>query len=323
MARLMGMLADRLSAGDPVSDHLLGWPGDPSVHADSVPLRLAGALHALRLEGLALADVYPPNDVSDDALWDAVSTVMRDHASRILQWLESAPQTNEVRRAAMILPALAWLNERFQRPTALFELGASGGLNLRADLFRLDAGERVLGAEESDVTLEPDWRGSPPVGELPVIVHRSGVDLNPLDPLSAEGRLRLLAYLWPDQPERLARTEAAISLAQRAPAALDTEDAGAWLAEALSQPMPGVMRVVFHTVAWQYFPPETRRRAVRAIAQAGASATSSSPLARISVEGDGGRGAAITVTAWPGGDTVAMGRADFHGRWVDWHPGMS
>ncbi|TAG24601.1 MAG: DUF2332 family protein, partial [Rhodobacterales bacterium] len=51
MARLMAGLAEALVPGDPVSDAVLGWAGDPRSGADSVPLRLAGGLHALVLSG--------------------------------------------------------------------------------------------------------------------------------------------------------------------------------------------------------------------------------------------------------------------------------
>ena len=50
-ARLCRLLADRLAPGDPVSDRVLAWPGDPSHRADALPLRLAGALHGLVRRG--------------------------------------------------------------------------------------------------------------------------------------------------------------------------------------------------------------------------------------------------------------------------------
>jgi hypothetical protein len=51
MERLMAGLATALQVGDPVADRVLGWQGDPSSRAASVPLRLAGGLHALILTG--------------------------------------------------------------------------------------------------------------------------------------------------------------------------------------------------------------------------------------------------------------------------------
>ncbi len=320
MGQLMRLFSERLEAGDPVSDHILAWPGNPFSYADSVPLRVAGALHALRLDGLALGDVYPPNQVDDATLWDAVSDAMRTHSARVLRWLESAPQTNEVRRSAMIMPALALLHERYQCPVALYELGASGGLNLRPDQFRFETEAGALGPENSTVRLTPEWRGEPFSGALPEVVRRAGVDLNPLDPANPEHELRLLAYLWPDQVDRVARTQAAIDLARRTPAELAAGDAAGWLEQQLASHDPGAMAVVFHTIAWQYFPEATKTRAEAALQAAGARASSDAPFAHLSVEADGGKGAAIVLRTWPGERVEALGRADFHGRWVAWSP---
>lgn len=318
MHRLMSLFAGRLAPGTEVADRLLNWPGDCSYRGDSVPLRLAGALHALKLRSIALSRVYPPNEPSDDALWSAVSAALGSHGDRILGWLDRAPQTNEVRRAAVILPVLAGLHDRLGLPVHLMELGCSGGLNLSMDEFRLDAGQGVLGNPRSAVVLSPDWRGPKPLGILPPIIGREGVDVTPIDPATEEGRLRLLAYLWPDQPERIARTDAAIDIARTHQAGIDRADAGAWLDAALPRRPKGALTVVYHTVAWQYFPPASQARAMAAIDRAARTGGEASPLARVAMEGDGGEGAVISLTTWPGGRTHRIGRADFHGRWIDW-----
>jgi hypothetical protein len=37
------------------------------------------------------------------------------------------------------------------------------------------------------------------------------------------------------------------------------------------------------------------------------------------MEADGDmRSAAVSLTLWPGGESAALGRADFHGRWAEW-----
>ena len=313
----MLLCAERLEPGTPVTDRVLGWPGDPRPQSDNLPLRLAGALHALRLEGLALEDVYPPYQVEDETLWLAIEDAFEAFAQRILTWLENAPQTNEVRRSAAILPALALIEQAFQRPLEVFELGASGGLNLFADQFLLQLPGTSIGTEKATVCLQPDWTGPLPPTDLPHILSRRGVDLNPLDPKSAGDQLRLLAYLWPDQPDRLHRTRAAIDIAANAPARIDTADAGDWLMDGLSKPSTAG-RIVYHTIAAQYFPPQTKSKVAEALVQAGARATPPSPLAHLSMEADGGRGAAVTLTLWPGGETHEIARADFHGRWIDW-----
>ncbi|MFN4193591.1 MAG: DUF2332 family protein [Tabrizicola sp.] len=168
MERLMTGLANRLEPGDPVADRVLGWPGDPSSKSDSVPLRLAGGLHAL---------------------------ILTDKA-----------------------PALA-------------AACASG----------------------------------------------------------------------------IARTRTALDLATQIRPQVDRADAADWLETRLAPPEPGALHLVFHTVAWQYFPTATRARALRAI-EAGSRHT---PIAHFSMEADG---AALTLTLWPCGETIPLGRADFHGR---------
>jgi len=107
-------------------------------------------------------------------------------------------------------------------------------------------------------------------------------------------------------------TEAAITIARQVPAEISSGDAGAWAESVLAEPSPGRTRVLFHTVAWQYFPETTKVCALAAME------ATSSPLVRFAMEADGGRGARLTLTHYPSGEVQELGRADFHGRWVDW-----
>ena len=132
MRQLLDLLADRLEPGTPVADRLFNWQGDLRPSGHSVPLRLAGGLHALVLTHPKsdLAGVYPPNSSTDDALWAAVSAALEQYNDFFQNWLDSPPQTNEVRRSAALIPAANWLAARFDLPLVLSELGASAGLNL-------------------------------------------------------------------------------------------------------------------------------------------------------------------------------------------------
>ena len=64
---------------------------------------------------------------------------------------------------------------------------------------------------DASVALTPVWDGALPPDTTPLIAARRGVDLNPLNPCNPEDAFRLRAYLWADQPERIASTEAAIA----------------------------------------------------------------------------------------------------------------
>jgi hypothetical protein len=316
MARLMAGLADGLAPGDPVSDAVLGWTGDPSPRATSLPLRLAGGLHALVLSGqdpeLAAAYACPDADPTKAAL-----AAIRRHPATLLSWLASPPQTNEVRRSAVLIAAAHWLTARFGLPLVLSELGASAGLNLLWDRYALSLPGQTFGPDSPALTLAPDWTGPLPPADPPVVTARRGVDLAPPDPVT--DRLRLLAYIWADQPDRIARTEAALDLAAQARPAVDRGDAGDWLETRLATRCDGAVHLVYHTVAWQYFPPSTRARALAALDRSGSGAGPTAPLARLGMEADGTEpGAALTLTLWPGKEVIDLGRADFHGRWVRW-----
>ncbi len=314
MERLCILLADRLNPGTPLTDRLFDWPGDLGPRADSVPLRLAGALHALRLQDLAgLVAVYPPHTSDDATLWAAIDHALTQEAAFIDAFINSPPQTNEVRRAATLIAVSHWLTDSYGLPMRVSELGASAGLNLMFDRFALDLGVTQRGRQNPVLTLKPDWTGPPPPATPPRITERRGVDLNPLacdDP-------RLLAYLWPDQPDRLRLTRAAIAAAT---APVDRGDAIDWLEPRLPHQL-GQLHLIYSTIAWQYFPQATQDRGRALIQAAGATATADTPLAWFGMEADAApRGAALTLRLWPGDQRLHMGRADFHGRWLDWTP---
>ena len=79
---------------------------------------------------------------------------------------------------------------------------------------------------------------------------------------------------------------------------------------------------MFHTIALQYFPQESKDNIAYALAQAGERTTPERPLGYMSKEiTDDLEGAKLTLQLWPGGQVHDVGRADFHGRWVSWvHP---
>ncbi|MEL6840182.1 MAG: DUF2332 family protein [Pseudomonadota bacterium] len=314
MGRLIRLLAAREWPEGIVRDRIFNWPGDITPRGQSVTLRLAGALHGLRLQGhQVLDDVYPPADVSDEQLWDAVRATLISDADTINQWLDSAPQTNEVRRSITLIAVGHWLTARYTLPIRTSELGASAGLNLNWHRYAMVAGGRTYGPDDAVLTLTPDWSGPLPPIDPPHVVEQAGVDLNPLDPRA--DALRLQAYLWPDQPHRLELTRAAIDATDTA---VDKGDAVDWLTTRLDH-VPGQVHLIYSTVAWQYLPTDKQAEGTAMIEAAGAKATDDAPLAWFGMENDGGNpGAALTLRLWPGDLRLDFGRADFHGRWINW-----
>ena len=301
---------------------VLRWPGDPSSSGDSVPLRLCGSLHALALTGRrpALREVYSITQPSAVA-WREISAAIEAEAEFLLGMLDSPPQTNEVARAAIVYPAFSLIAAQFGLPLELLEIGASAGLNLNADRFFYRIGEWSAGEPSSSVRLSPTSRGATPSGPEPMVVGRAGCDLRPFRLSDADERRRLLAYVWPDQSDRIDRTRAAIDIALQAPPAVERANAANWLWGRLASQAEHRVRVVYSTIAWQYLTGDDKARGEAAIFDAGGRASIDAPLAWVRFEADGDApGAAITLDLWDGATHQRhdLGRADFHGRRIDW-----
>jgi hypothetical protein len=317
-ARLCETLGKALDRSSAVGRRALDWPGDPRALADALALRLCAGLHFMVREGKApaLAALYPPAALPEEpALWAKIAPILDD--SRLEAWLDSAPQTNEVGRSAVLMSGLLVVAARSRLPLRLYELGASAGLNLQLDHYGYDLGGLAAGDCGSPILLKPEWEGPPPPGAKVRIAGRAGADLNPARlPRDAA---RLPAYIWPDQPERLFLLEAALAIAAAHPPPVDKADAADWIEANLeAAPEPGVARVVMHSVAFQYFGPQAQARVARHVEAAGSAADKDAPLAwlRFEKEPDADR-YALRLRTWPGGDEL-LAWTHPHGRRVAW-----
>ncbi|MEM6462097.1 MAG: DUF2332 family protein [Pseudomonadota bacterium] len=308
----------------PLRKTLEAWPGDPTANGNSLPLRTCAALHELVLSGSdpALAAVYPPapGRIDTEMLHSVVAKALIQHEPFIHRRLNSAPQTNEIRRAAAIYAALLHICARYEAPLILSEIGASAGLNLQLDQFRYRLGDLQCGLSASTVELNPSWHGPQLQPANVTVVERRGCDLAPFDLSKEQQRNRLLSYIWADQDDRLKRTHAALELAQQRPVEIDQSNAPNWLEQRLTQTPSGHGHVIFHTIAWQYLDREDQKRATAIIERAGARSTSDTPLFLIGMEADGeSPGASLQLREWPAGGEVELARVDFHGRWLAWN----
>ena len=321
-AALCTLLGERLDRSTATGRRVLDWPGDGRPSADSVPLRLCGALHALVLRGdKELFATYPPR--ADAPTPAVILDAIERHDRFIHAFLDSPPQTNETGRAGAMWPILMRIVAETALPLRLLEVGASAGLNLRMDGFAYELGGIACGDPHGPLRIAPEWRGDAVDARDVTIASREGCDIAPVDIADPDEALRLRAYCWPDQAVRRERLDAAIALATTVQATVVEQDALGFLAQRLAEPARGVCTVVYSTVAWQYLPPEQRAEGEAIIETAGARAGCDAPIAWARMEWDDNPpGAGLTLRLWPGdGETIDCGRADFHGRWVDWRAG--
>jgi hypothetical protein len=316
-ALLSRLLGERLDHGTAAGRKTLDWSG--ASWPDALPLRLCGGLQSLARSGRypALSRCYPPCPLPEaETLWAAVLPALDD--PDLLPWLDRAPQTNEVGRAAVLMSGLLVIADLFPQPLDLLELGASAGLNLLLDRYGHDLGGARAGDPDAPLLLRPDWTGAPPPNGEVRIGDRRGVDISPLDPASDGDRL--LAYVWPDQAQRQAQLASALAVAARHGVAIDEGDAADWLEARLAEPpRPGVTRLVFHSVAFHYFPSAAQARIASLMAEHGARATPESPLAWLRYEREPGEPHfSLQLRLWPNDESWRLAECHPHGRWVRW-----
>jgi hypothetical protein len=251
------------------------------------------------------------------SLEDDFDATVAAHAEELARRIQDGVQTNEVGRSAALAGALLQVARR-GLPLRLLEVGASAGLNLRWDHFRYEAGERAFGDPASPVRFVDPWAGDAPDLRGPVeVVERRGCDRAPIDATTAEGRVTLRSFVWPDLTERFHRLDGAIEVARTVPATVDRADGPTWTADQLAHSAPGRTTVVMHSIVLQYLPKERRRALTGALAAAGRRATEDAPLAWVRME-PGRDGAEVRVTTWPGGEERLVAVSGYHGPPIRW-----
>ncbi|MBF6176392.1 DUF2332 domain-containing protein [Nocardia blacklockiae] len=323
---LVAEVARDIERGGVCARVLAGYEEAPLV--DAVPLRLMGAVHGLVLTGQApnLAAYYPSATpetelrAANDGAWQAFRAAVDANPEWIRDWLTRPPQTNEVGRAVPLLAGLLAVVDETPLPVRLLELGSSAGLNLRADHFRWYTDDFGWGPEDSPVTLGGAWDGPVPAWLTAAvqrhphleIVERRGCDPTPLDPRSAVDALALRSYVWPDQPERAARLNGALTVAQQVPAEVTAVGAADFLAGVELE--PGTLTVVWHSVMRQYVPADQWARATAELERLAASSRPDAGFAHIAFEPVARSGSGFPLTVRIGSaPAVVLARAKPHG----------
>lgn len=327
-AALMARVADSVGTVAPLDRVLAGHEHDPGPSA--LGLRLLGTVHRLVLERRAgaLAACYPSvgGRWDLDAAWPSFLDLLHTEVGAVRAGLDVPPQTNEVGRAAALVGALLRVPAA-SLPVRMFELGASGGLNLRADRFRYldtEAGSSgSWGPADSPVVLEDAWSGVlTPVARRLDVVERVGCDPAPVDPSTTAGRTLLTAYVWPDQADRLERLRGAFAVAAAVTAEVRRQRAQDLVAGL--ELRAGCCTVLWHSVMWQYLGADERATVRRHLERLAGEASTDAPLVHVSLEPrrrapGGDHEFLVVVEQWPHApEPTVLGTAGGHGPPVTW-----
>lgn len=245
--------------------------------------------------------------------------LVRNFAAVASEAMRRSTQTNEARRCASLLPALAML----PGPLALLEIGASAGLCLYPDRYSYsyDAGEPINPSDgPSAVLLESTTTGSVPVpSALPNVVWRSGIDLRPLDVGNAEDVRWLETLVWPEQTERRERLRGAIGIVEADPPQIARGEAIDLLAAVAGDAPSEATLVVITSAVLVYLPFAERMRLVDSILRLESNWISLEgarglPAVRDQLPADGGSDGRFVLAL----DQRPLAYTGAHGESLDW-----
>jgi hypothetical protein len=285
--RLCALFMDDVERSGPVWNVLEPYAAKPFDQAYA--LRLLGALHRMALSGNSpeLAAHFPSTGGDGDAAatYREIEGVLADPPPLIADMFTRPPQTNEVGRSIALATGLLTIANQLKMPIALREIGSSAGLNLRLDTYWYEQDGKGWGNHESKVRFVDMWPdGLRPFDTDLTIADRRGCDRDPIDATNPEGALTLMCYVWPEPAQRFETARAAIEQASGMPVTIDQQDADVWLPRRLADREPGTAMVVMHSVMWQYLSDEDRAACTKAIEDAGAAATTDTPVAWLRLE---------------------------------------
>lgn len=283
----MEELADDLQAGGPTAqicrDHL------DATREEAIQLRLLAAIFRIVLRGDApqLARFHPcmggcmgGTAPAEDA-WAVLRPLLVAHAHELSAGLGKAPQTNEVGRSACLAIGLFEAVRRHGvRCVRLLEPGASAGLNLNVDHYRMIGPGWSWGEQDQPLVLDTQAAGIRP--ELLTVIERRGCDLDPIDATRPEGERYLTSFVWPFDLARHERLAAALKTVRAHPVMVDRAPASIWIPEQLALPVgDDVLTVIWTSITQQYWPATESETVEEAICDARGRIR----LARITMEG--------------------------------------
>lgn len=258
-------LAHEIADDPEVFDLVAAMPHTPR------PLLFMAAVHDALLAGTAHQLVHWYASLTSSPRAPATAyPAFRDFALTHREQIETTGrrryvQTNEVRRCAILLPALSRAAAELGR-FHLVDVGTSAGLNLSFDRYAYVYGPgtdgtpvATWGPPRGRPLLVCESRGTPPrLARHLEMGRRLGVDLHPIDPADPSDRRWLEALIWPEHHERRIRLEEALDAA--GPVERIAGDALETLPELIRSLPSKDPVVVMHSFALNQFTEEMRSR---------------------------------------------------------------
>ncbi|OQO90255.1 hypothetical protein B1813_17650 [Saccharomonospora piscinae] len=306
---LYSHLAAEAATDDEVAGLLTAASGD-----DADPALLLAAAHRLvQAEPIHPLSRYYPSlgglDGPDSQTWPLFRDFVLERADRVRELVSTrATRTDEVRRAAVLYPAVAGVAKRARGPVGLLEVGCGAGLLLGMDTFsyryQRDGGEQlVAGPAKAVVGLHcslavADGAVFPALPKKLAVKARVGLDRHPVDAADEDELAWLEACVWADQPDRIRLLRTAAGAQRRWQPELFAGDAVGDLATAAGRVPDELPLVVFTDGVLGSLPAERREDFVAALGEIAAHR----PLSWVAVEysgdsGDSGLAAWLNLVA--------------------------
>ncbi|QWF79180.1 hypothetical protein HUW46_02587 [Amycolatopsis sp. CA-230715] len=342
---LYAHLAAKAAEDDEVAGLLEGAPA-----GEARPNLLLAAAHRLiQADPIHPLSRYYPTlggfDGVDSETWPLFREFLLGRADKAREIIGSRyTQTNEVRRAALLYPAVAAAAKAAGGKIALLEAGCSAGLLLGLDRYgyryQCDGGEQlVAGPAKTPVGLHcalelAEGAVAPKLPKKLTIAAKAGLDRMPVDAADEDELAWLEACVWADQPDRIRLLRTAAAAQRKDVPELITGDAVDDLAATAAR-FPAELPLVVLTSHLLPYLEEPRREA---FVDAVAALASDRPLWWVSEEAyDVGlkyvlpgrddlvfRGeSTLGLVHWEGGkaEAKALARTAPHGQRMEWLAG--
>jgi len=218
----------------------------------------------------------------DDSTWPTFRAFVLDRAPRMRELIATrVTQTNEVRRAALLYPALVAIGKQAGGPIGLLEVGASAGLLLGVDRYgyryQLAGGEQVnAGPAKAALVLTSqlalaEGAKKPTLPRKLAIGARLGLDVRPVDLADDEQLAWLEACVWADQVDRIRLLNTAATVQGGDRPEMVTGDAVDDLAAAAARIPAELPLVVLNAHVMPYLDAGRRQEFVAALTEVAAS----------------------------------------------------